>query len=246
MEEEGIRGVSADVVGKTLWVYVPMEDLIDEKNMTWQLPALERFSKVMAVVHRVALSTDARLDFFVCIAVDVKYMGLEFIAMEYLPDLKEGILERFSRGEYFMRSVRDIGINPEAQEDKTGASRHFHDVTFDEFICLQIIHRTKSLFAREEDLSQRYEIRSTTWTEKFGVLKISVEFVKKRYDEGSGKDERPPIEYLKMISAQVIQAYRYYDKFQALELTDTFSADRVRLSPDEIKKIKVKLPEFRD
>ncbi len=244
-EEHGID-VTATIVGKTLWIYMPTQDLIDEENMTWQIPTLERFSKMISVVHRMALSTDAHLDFLVFVAADTKYMGLEFIAMEYLPDLKEAMLERFSRGEYFMRSIRDVGINPEGHNDTTGASRRFYDVTFDEFICLQIIHRIKSRFARDEDLADHYEIRSTTWSQKFGILKVNVEFVKKRYDPGPEGEGRPPIEWMKMIAAQVMKTYDYYDKFQALELNDSFAADKVRLSPDDLKKIKIDLPEFLD
>ncbi len=244
-EEDGVD-VTATIVGKTLWVYMPTQDLIDEEKMTWQVPALERFSKVITVVHRMALSTDAHLDFLVFVAADIKYMGLEFIAMEYVPDLKEAMLERFSRGEYFMRSIRDVGINPEGHNDTTGATRRFYDVPFDEFICLQIIHRVKSRFAQDADLTGLYEIRSTSWSQKFGVLKINVEFVKKRYDQVPNARERPPIEWMKMIAAQVIKTYDYYDKFQALELNDSFAADKVRLSPDDLKKIKIDLPEFRD
>ncbi|MGE5280469.1 MAG: hypothetical protein ACM3L6_06990 [Deltaproteobacteria bacterium] len=244
-EEHGID-VTATIVGKTLWVYVPMQDLIDEKKMTWQAPALERLSKVIGVVHRMALSTDAHIDFLVFVAADVKYMGLEFIAMEYLPDLKEAMLERFSRGEYFLRSVRDVGINPEAQEDATGASRRYHDVTFDEFVCLQIIHRVKSLFARDESLAARYEIRSTSWSQKFGVLKIDIECIKKRYDQNAEADQRRPLDLFEMIAAQVVKTYDYYGKFQAIELADSFADDRVRLTPQQLREIKIDLPEFRD
>ncbi len=244
-EEHGIEA-TATTVGKTLWVYVPLEDLIDGENMTWNLPALERFSKVISVVHRVALSTDAHLDFLVFVAADVTYMGLEFIAMEYLPDLKEATLERFSRGEYFMRSIRDVGINPEGRGDTTGATRHFYDVSFDEFICLQIIHRLKSHFARDEALAGRYEIRSTTWSQKFGILKVNVEFVKKRYDALPDDKERPPIEWMKMVAARVVKAYDYYDKFQTLELLDSFADERATLTPDALKAIKIDLPEIRD
>jgi len=244
-EEENIE-VTATIVGKTLWVYMPTDDLIDEKEMTWRLPTLERFSKAMTVVHRVALSTDAHLDFLVFVAADTKYMGLEFIAMEYLPDLKEAMLERFSRGEYFMRSIRDVGINPEGQGDTAGATRRYYDVSLDEFVCLQIIHRLKSLFARDETLAQRYEIRSTTWSQKFGVLKVNVEFVKKRYDPLPEGPERSPMEWMEMVAARVIKTYDYYDKFQAIELYDSFADERETLTPADLKQVKGGLPEFLD
>jgi len=244
-EEHGIEA-TATIVGKTLWVYVPMEDLIEEETMTWHLPALERFSKVISVVHRMALSTDAHLDFLVFVAADIKHMGLEFIAMERLSDLKEAMLERFSRGEYFMRSIRDVGINPEGQGDRTGATRRFYDVSFDEFICLQIIHRIKSRFGRDELLSERYEVRSTTWSQKFGILKIDVEFVKKRYDPLPAGTDRPPLEWMKMIAARVVKTYDYYDKFQAIELHDSFAGERVTLTPEDLRETKIDLPEFRD
>jgi hypothetical protein len=238
--------VTAQVVGKTLWVYFPCSNLVDPEKMTWNTSGLESIGKVMSVVHRVALSTDAKIDFLVTVGADNKHFGLEFIAIEYIPDLKEAMVERFSRGEYFLRSVREINQNPNSLKDPTGATRRYTDVTFDEFIGLQILHRAKNYFIKDKKLSEVYEIKTSAWSQKFGIFKINVEFAKKRYDLTPEQAKIKPVNILAMIAAQVMKTYNYYDKCQAVELTDTFSDETVRLSAGELKKLKIDLPKLID
>jgi hypothetical protein len=238
--------VTAQIVGKTLWVYFPSKNLVDPATMTWNTPGLEDVSKIMTIAHRVALSTDAKLNFLATIGADNAHFGLEFVSIEYIPDLKEVMMERFSRGEYILRSVRDIGYNPDALEDPTGSGRRFHDITFDEFIGLQILHRAKNFFIKDKKLSSIYDIKTSAWSQKFGIFKIRVEFVKKRYDLTPKENKIKPVAILGMIAAQVMNTYDYYGKFQAVDLTDSFSDDTLRLSADELKKCKVDLPELDD
>jgi hypothetical protein len=246
VKDEMKLDVSAEMVGKTLWVYYPCKNLVNPTTMTWNTDGLENISKVMSIAHRVVLSTDAKIDFLATIGADNQHFGLEFISIEYVPDLKQAMYERFSRGEYLMRSVRDISYNPDALKDPTGSGRRFHDITFDEFIGLQILHRTKSYFAKDKKLSAVFDIKTSAWSEKFGILKIDIEFFKKRYNLTPKENSINPINILTMVAAQVIGIYEYFDKIQAVELSDTFSGEKVRLSSAELKKVKIELPELDD
>ncbi len=69
--------------------------------------------------------------------------------------------------------------------------------------------------------------------------------MRKRYDLSPEEETIKPLDYVKQIAAEVIQNYNYKD-IQGVELTDTFSEETIKLSLDELKKIKVELPEYRD
>ncbi len=242
LKEEHIK-ITCHISGKTLWVYVPLENLIDQKEMTWSSVGLEKMSKVIADVHRAILSTDAKLDFIAIVATDIKNYGIELKTMEYVPDLSQAVLEKFSRGEFFSRSVRDVAFDPTAINDNTGESKKFYDLSFNEFLCLQIIHRVKNIFYKYKPLAKIFEVKSSSWTEKFGILKIDLEFLKKRYDLTPAEEKINPLDYAKMVVAQVVQNYNYKN-FQTIEVTDTFAKETVKLTYDDLKKTKVKLPEF--
>jgi hypothetical protein len=238
--------VISQVVGKTLWIYFPSEKLVNAKDLMWDETGLEDVGKVLSVAHRVLLSSDASIDFVSVVAADVKNYGLELQTIEYVPDIKEAILERFSRGEFFMRSVRDVSLNPQTVNDRTAESKRFYDISFDQFLSQQIIHRVKSLFLKDKRLEKIYEIKSTGWSQKFGVLKIDFEFMKKRYDLTPEEEAIKPLDFVVMIAAKVINTYHYNNQMQAIELTDTFTKETKKLTSEELKKVKINLPEFLD
>ncbi|OIO36689.1 MAG: hypothetical protein AUJ74_01165 [Candidatus Omnitrophica bacterium CG1_02_44_16] len=240
-KEEGLN-VTCRIAGKTMWVYINFEDLIDKTTMAWNAKELEKVGKVISIVHRAILSTDAKLDFLAIVATDTKNFGVELKTFEYVPDISQAMLEKFSRGEFFARSIRDVSYNPHAINDKIGESNKFYDITFNQFLCLQIIHRAKNLFYKDRELSKLFEVRSSSWSEKFGVLKIELEVMKKRYDLTPEEEKIDPLDYVKMLTAQIVKNYDH-KAFQAIELTDTFSKKMVKLSLTDLKKIRIKLPE---
>ncbi|MFH0876904.1 MAG: hypothetical protein V1863_01590 [Candidatus Omnitrophota bacterium] len=243
-EEEKISA-TVHISGQTLWIYVPLENLVDEKNMTWDTAGLEKINQVMGIVHRVILSTDAKLNFLALVGADVKKYGLEITAIEYIPDVKEAILEKFSRGEFFRRSVKDVDFNPNAVNDVLGESKRFYNISFEQFLSLQIIHRAKTIFLKDKALQKLFEIKSSSWSEKFGVLKIDIEFLHKTYDLSQEEAKVKPLDYMRMIAAEVFKNYDF-KTFQELQMTDTFSSDTIKILPGDIKNIKIKLPEILD
>ena len=114
VKDEQKTDITCHVSGKTLWVYIPLNNLVNEKTMGWNLPGVEKMHAVLDVVHRVVLSTDAKIDFLAIIGADIKKYGVELLIIEYIPDIQQAVLEKFSRGEFFMRSVRDVRYRPDA------------------------------------------------------------------------------------------------------------------------------------
>ncbi|HQP91303.1 MAG TPA: hypothetical protein PLU24_01355 [Candidatus Omnitrophota bacterium] len=232
-------------MGKTLWLYVPTEDLLDEKDLSWSEKGLLKMGQVISIVHRAILSTDAQLDFVIIIFSDVKKFGVRLINYEYIPDIKEAMFERFSRGEFFKRSIKDVTVVPEAIGDLTGDSVEYYDMTFDHFLGLQVVHRTKNFFLKDKTLSRLFELKSISQTEKFGTIKIDMEFMRKSYIITPEEEKINPLDYVTQIAAQVAKNYNYRD-LQGFELKDSFSGETKTLDIEALKKIKIELPEVDD
>lgn len=234
---------SCHIVGRTLWVYVPLENLVDEEKMSWSSDGLETMGKAIGVAHRVILSTDAKFNFLCVVAVDVKKFGVELNALEYVPDVKEAVLEKFSRGDFFSRSVRDIAYRASAIGDLTGEKFRYYDISFDEFLMRQIIHRAKSLFVKDKKLEELFDLKTTAWDQKFGILKMDFEFIRKKYGLKPEDENLDPLVYVQMLCADSVKNYDY-KTFQEIQLTDTFTDKTLKLTPEDLKKTKINLPKI--
>jgi hypothetical protein len=108
--------VKAETVGKTVAVYVPLENLID---FTFSITksAGEKINNVILTVSRVALSTDAKFDFYVVIAHDVRIPEIQIVIIKTVDDVKRFLLNDISRSEYAKRMIIDIRFSPQAQKE---------------------------------------------------------------------------------------------------------------------------------
>jgi len=109
--------VKAETTGKTIAIYVPLGDLLDF-NFGITKKASEEINDVILSVSRVALSTDAKYDFYCVIAHDVKIPEIQIVIIKSVDDVKRFMLNDISRGEYSKRMLVDIRINPQAQKEK--------------------------------------------------------------------------------------------------------------------------------
>lgn len=244
-KDEEKTDVLCRIVGRTLWVYIPMTDLVDEEKATWNSKGLEKMSKIIGLAHRVLLSTDAKLDFLAVVGANIKKFGVELLSLEYVPDIHEAIMEKFSRGEFFLRSVRDVSFHAADEEKRIeSAVARFYDVSFGRFVALQIIHRMKHLFVKDKSLGRLFELKSTASKDESGLVKIEMEFLRKSYDT-KPKEAGDPFEFAKMTAAVVARNYDYRG-FKTIELTDTFSGRTEQLTPQTLKSTAIKLPDLRE
>ncbi|MDP3804078.1 MAG: hypothetical protein Q8Q87_00840, partial [Candidatus Omnitrophota bacterium] len=109
--------VKAETIGKTMAIYVPLQDLLDF-NFSITKKASEQINDVILSVSRVALSTDAEFDFYCIIAHDVKIPEIQIVIIKSVDDVKRFMLNDISRGEYSKRMLVDIRLNPQAQKEK--------------------------------------------------------------------------------------------------------------------------------
>jgi hypothetical protein len=67
----------------------------------------------------VVLSTDARLDFYLIIAHDIRLPEIQIVIIKYVDDVKRLLLNDISRTEYSKRMLIDIRLNPQSQKERS-------------------------------------------------------------------------------------------------------------------------------
>ena len=136
--------VKVAVVGKTVAIYVPLAELWD---MTFSLTkqAGEEINDVILSVSRVALSTDAKCDFYVVIAHDVRIPEIQIVLIKSVDDVKRFMLNDISRGEFSKRMLIDKRISPQAKKEhaikevfeKMGLDKKWQDAVMNDFFRAQ-------------------------------------------------------------------------------------------------------------
>ncbi len=115
--------------------------------------AIEKRSKVWAVIRRVLFSMD-RKNFaepkFICfITADIKY-GFITKDLGFYLDLKKVSYELISMTEYQHRVVTENADMPQVKDDTQGTSIAYKDFTMEEFIAAQIKSRIRLKFQKPE------------------------------------------------------------------------------------------------
>ncbi len=103
--------VAVRITGSTLGVYIPIQGLVDPELKLDQ-DAGEKIEDVALSMHRVMMSTDKPLKFYVLTARDTATLGAEFVLTGFVYDVVRVRLLDISRGEYHKRILRDFRFNP--------------------------------------------------------------------------------------------------------------------------------------
>ena len=97
-KQEYKSDVLVETEGATMVIYLPLSDLMDS-SFTLTKAASEKINDVIFSAARVALSTDARIDFYCVIAHNVKLPELQIIIIKNVEDVKRLFANDISRGE---------------------------------------------------------------------------------------------------------------------------------------------------
>ena len=116
-KEEYKSDVLVETAGKTMVIYLPLSDLMDF-SFALTKSASDKINNVIFSAARVALSTDARIDFYCVIAHDVKMPELQIIIIKNVEDVKRLFANDISRGEYMKRMLIDLRLSPQAKKEQ--------------------------------------------------------------------------------------------------------------------------------
>jgi len=162
--------VKVKTVRKTLGVYMPLDNLLDSSLQ----PSEESFKKlgdVLQVLSRVALSTDANLEFITLVARDSKISGFELVLTRYVEDIKRFMVGDISRGEYIKRMLFETRLDPkvllldlalkdkeEKKERPESEEFSIEEVHLSEFLAKQISRRIEEKFKEDKHLKKNFRV----------------------------------------------------------------------------------------
>ncbi len=108
--------VQAKLVGKTIVVFIPLSRLFDAKLDI--LPeAIEKIENVILTTSRVLFSTDAKVDFYMIIAADIKTTAAEVVLVRYMDDVYKFMNGWIKRDDYRKRILWQVNFNPKLLEN---------------------------------------------------------------------------------------------------------------------------------
>ncbi|MDP3729922.1 MAG: hypothetical protein Q8R14_00135 [Candidatus Omnitrophota bacterium] len=116
-KQEYKSDVKAEMAGRTMVIYLPLSDLMDY-SFALTKTASEKINDVIFSAARVALSTNARIDFYCVIAHDIKMPELQIIIIKNVEDVKRLFANDISRGEYLKRMLIDLRWSPQAKKEQ--------------------------------------------------------------------------------------------------------------------------------
>ena len=116
-QEYGVD-VKVQIEGKTLAIYLPLTDLFSDYSFNLSKSASDKINDVIFSAARVALSTDAQIDFYCVIAHDVKMPEIQVIIIKGVEDIKRLFASDISRGEYMKRMLIDLRSSPQAKKEQ--------------------------------------------------------------------------------------------------------------------------------
>jgi len=132
--------VKVETIGKTIAIYLPLEDLLDF-SFAVTASASEKINDVILSVSRVTLSTDAGYQFYCIIAHDIRIPELQIVIIKSVDDVKRFLLNDISRSEYSKRMLIDLRLSPQAQKEhaikevfeKMGLDKQWQDSVMNDF-----------------------------------------------------------------------------------------------------------------
>jgi hypothetical protein len=148
--------VEARHQGNNLQAFFWRVGLLKTNQLEMRNEAAEALERVLLCATRVALSTDAPLQFVEIKMADV-LTGATVTLWRYVPDIRDSMLTRMSEDEYINRLV--VEMNTEAQRNIQGRNPPWDTpITMPEFLAKQVVLRAKRLstvgLQAHEDLSQ--------------------------------------------------------------------------------------------
>ncbi|NQT22109.1 MAG: hypothetical protein HQ579_01580 [Candidatus Omnitrophica bacterium] len=110
--------IKAELIGNTLAIYIPLPSLFDI-TLRVNKESQTIIQNVILSASRVALSTNAKIEFYCVIAQDARMPEIQIIVIKYITDVKRAYFLDISRGEYFKRAIFDINVNPQSKKEKS-------------------------------------------------------------------------------------------------------------------------------
>lgn len=135
--------VAAKQIGHTLAVHLHHEGILlpADNHIELAPSANEILGNVIEVVHRVVLSSDASISFYLVLASDPKVPGVAFTLVRYLDDVKRANANMLTPTEFYSRTIFDLQYvgAPTFSLDQLVPT----DIQFEQFLSWQLARRVQ-------------------------------------------------------------------------------------------------------
>ncbi|MBN1587743.1 MAG: hypothetical protein JW937_10010 [Candidatus Omnitrophica bacterium] len=237
VKKEYGRDVKAFLKGKTLWVYMPLEQGLLSKGFGVSEEASDAIEDIVLCTHRIAMSTDDQaIQYYTIVVSDTSQIGAEFTLIGAVQDIKRARLLDISRSEFQKRLIREVKLNPLALGDSEGDHLRLTDISKSRFLAEQITRRIKQVIAEDPVLKERYEARAADWryqNDTF-VFLLSINDKTPAATEGGFREENGLLDKSLTEIATVLHGYSFED-YEKVTLRELRSNLELELSREEIE-----------
>lgn len=160
--------VESRLVGKTLYVSCVLDGLVGH-DLGLQTETLDKLEGAMLSTTRVALSTDADLNFLMLKARDSR-LGVTVSLLRYLPDIKSLIFMRISRSDFEERLVMETDATPKPDDPS-----FWQDIPMTQFLSRLVASRLQRQFSSNPLVSAFLRIRQVKGAFKENVLTLRLD-----------------------------------------------------------------------
>ncbi len=212
--------VTARPVGKTLYISCAPQHLVGA-DLGLQKETIERLYDALLTATRVALSTDAKIDFLVVKAKDSN-TGVTVTLVRYVPDIKWYFYMRISRADFEDRGILEIE-NADAAQDPA----NWKDITLHEFMARLAASRLQQKITYNPLVSVFVRVHRVEGIFKDGVLTLRLDKFERLGSDVRSKNGHDAMDDIlrQTVVSRVADAVEKYD--------DPRAVDRIRVVEGE-------------
>jgi hypothetical protein len=211
--------VSARQAGQTLAVYLHHSGVLQQvgNQVAFAPSANEVLGNLFEVVHRVILSSDSSIRFYVVLISDPAVSGVYLTFVRYLEDVRRVNANLLTPTEFFNRTVFDMKYAnvPVLNLDEL----ILNDIQLEQFLSWQIAKRIQiSLTDKlQEDVTPAVEVGPCAGEFRDGEFAFTLNIAPKAGLTVSDEELQQFFEDATTVIAQVLSGYRFED-FEAIRL----------------------------
>lgn len=203
-------------IGDTVWIYIPLENLIGSDNQI-DKNVLEKMRLVNLSLERAILSMDKPPKFYSFVVSDIKN-GIDAYSVGFIPDMIKARIDLISRNDMAERGVFLIFNNAKALGDSQGEHVIKYDMSMGEFISYLIKQDMEKKFNAKEiqDYIKVNDLRTKYYK---GRLEIDFDIMIKKYTEKL----LYPFDEALSITKRVLGAYDYPSEITEVTINDVLN-----------------------
>lgn len=228
---------TARKVGKTLYASIAPQNLVSA-DLGLDKETVERLYNALLTVTRVALSTDADVEYLAVDAKDVN-TGVAITLLRRVSDVKLYFFMRISRGDFEKRGVMEIA-------DAADAAPAGHDITREEFMARLVASRVQQKITYNPLVSVFVRVHRVRGAFADGVLTVRLE----KYQRLGARAREKPVDASDGLLRRAVAedagdvVFKYDDReksVRTLRVVDGTGAPLFELTREELLKARESL-----